>query len=54
MGYLSTLLVCKAVQVAGRLGGHIAGRGAFSCITCLNKRNLPKANKAKYDNKNKF
>ena len=33
MGYLSTLLVCKAVQAAGRLGDHVAGRVAFSYIT---------------------
>ena len=29
IGYLSTLLVCKAVQAAGRLGGRVAGRIAL-------------------------
>ena len=67
VGYLSTLLVCKAVhggKATGCLGGcialfhvynigHLGGHLAitFSYITCLNKRNLPKANKAKVSNK---
>ena len=29
IGYLSTLLVCKAVQAAGHLGGRIAGLRCF-------------------------
>ena len=58
VGYLSMLLVCKAVQwwignwlprwsphylsCLNEWSDHIT----FSYITCLNKRNLPKANKA--------
>ena len=37
-----------AGNLGGRIaGGHVAGCIALSYITCLNKRNLPEANKAK-------